>query len=105
MFAVIKANNHQYVVSKGEKIIVPAILGELGKEVEFNKVLMIKDEKDVLVGKPFIEGASAKGVIRKIGKMPKIIVYKFIRRENYRRKKGHRQPFTEVEITEITRKK
>ncbi|MGQ9534680.1 MAG: 50S ribosomal protein L21 [bacterium] len=105
MFAVIKANNHQYVVTKGEKIIVPEILGELGKEVEFNKVLMIKDDSGVLVGKPFIEGASARGIIRKIGKMPKVIVYKFIRRENYRRKKGHRQPFTEVEITEITHKK
>ncbi|MGQ9465350.1 MAG: 50S ribosomal protein L21 [bacterium] len=105
MFAVIKANSHQYVVTKGEKIIVPEILGELGKEVEFNKVLMIKDDSGVLVGKPFIEGASARGIIRKIGKMPKVIVYKFIRRENYRRKKGHRQPFTEVEITEITHKK
>lgn len=105
MFAVIKTNNHQYVVAKGEKIIVPEILGELGKEVEFNKVLMIKDESGVLVGKPFIEGASARGIIRKIGKMPKVIVYKFIRRENYRRKKGYRQPFTEVEITEITNKK
>lgn len=105
MFALIKTNNHQYVVSKGEKIIIPAILGELGKEVEFNKVLMIKDDNNVLVGKPFIEGASAKGVIKKIGKMPKVVVYKFIRRENYRRKKGHRQQFTEVEITEITSKK
>lgn len=105
MFAVIRTNNHQYVVSKGEKIIVPAILGESGKEVEFNKVLMIKDENNVLVGKPFIEGASVKGVIKKTGKMPKVIVFKFIRRENYRRKKGHRQLFTEVEITEITSKK
>ncbi len=104
MFAVIRTNNHQYVVSKGEKIIVPAILGESGKEVEFNKVLMIKDENNVLVGKPFIEGASVKGVIKKTGKMPKVIVFKFIRRENYRRKKGHRQSFTEVEITEITKK-
>lgn len=105
MFAVIRTNNHQYVVSKGEKIIVPAILGESGKEVEFNKVLMIKDENNVLVGKPFIEGASVKGVIKNTGKMPKVIVFKFIRRENYRRKKGHRQSFTEVEITEITSKK
>lgn len=104
MFAVIRTNNHQYVVSKGEKIIVPAILGESGKEVEFNKVLMIKDENNVLVGKPFIEGASVKGVIKKTGKMPKVVVFKFIRRENYRRKKGHRQSFTEVEITEITKK-
>jgi len=101
MFAVIKANNHQYVVSKGEKIIVPEILGELEKEVEFNKILMLKDDNGVVLGKPYVEGASVKGVIKKIGKLPKVIIYKFIRRENYRRKKGHRQPFTEVEITEI----
>ncbi|MCX7994943.1 MAG: 50S ribosomal protein L21 [candidate division WOR-3 bacterium] len=101
MFAVIKANSHQYVVSKGDRIVIPALLGETGKEIEFNKILMIKDEKGVIVGKPYIEGAVVKGIIKNTGKLPKVIVYKFIRRENYRRKKGHRQLFTEIEITEI----
>ena len=104
MFAVIKTNSYQYVVSKGDKIIIPALLGELGKEIEFNKVLMIKDEKNVTVGKPYIEGAVVKGIIKKTGKLPKAIVYKFIRRENYRRKKGHRQLFTEIEIKDIIKK-
>ncbi|MGB9721369.1 MAG: 50S ribosomal protein L21 [bacterium] len=101
MFAVIKTNNHQYVVSKGEKIIIPENIGNSGKEVEFNKILMIKDEQGVHIGKPYIQGASVKGVIKKVGKLSKVIVFKFIRRENYRRKKGHRQAFTEVEITDI----
>ncbi|MEO0123408.1 MAG: 50S ribosomal protein L21 [candidate division WOR-3 bacterium] len=101
MFAVIKTNSYQYVVSKGDKVIIPAVLGESGKEIEFDKILMIKDESGVVVGKPYVEGAIVKGVIRKTGKLPKVMVYKFIRRENYRRKKGHRQLFTEVEITDI----
>lgn len=103
MFAVIKTNSYQYVVSKGDKIVVPALLGESGKEIEFNKILMMKDDSGVLVGKPYIEGAVVKGVIKNTGKLPKVIVYKFIRRENYRRKRGHRQMFTEVEITDIIR--
>ncbi|MEO0137229.1 MAG: 50S ribosomal protein L21 [candidate division WOR-3 bacterium] len=103
MFAVIKTNSHQYVVAKGDRIVIPALLGESGKEIAFDKILMIKDEQGVVLGKPYIEGAVVKGVIKKTGKMPKVIVYKFIRRENYRRKKGHRQQFTEVEITEIKR--
>uniref|UniRef100_A0A7C6AGF7 Large ribosomal subunit protein bL21 n=1 Tax=candidate division WOR-3 bacterium TaxID=2052148 RepID=A0A7C6AGF7_UNCW3 len=101
MFAVIKTNSYQYVVSKGDRVIIPALLGETGKEVEFDKILMIKDNENVILGKPYIEGALVKGIIKKTGKLPKVIVYKFIRRENYRRKKGHRQLFTEVEITDI----
>jgi len=101
VFAVIKTNSYQYVVSKGDRVIIPALLGETGKEVEFDKILMIKDNGNVIVGKPYVEGALVKGIIKKAGKLPKVIVYKFIRRENYRRKKGHRQLFTEVEITDI----
>ncbi|MEO0155917.1 MAG: 50S ribosomal protein L21 [candidate division WOR-3 bacterium] len=104
MFAVIKTNSYQYVVSKGDKVIIPAVLGESGKEIEFDKILMIKDESGVVVGKPYVEGAIVKGIIRKTGKLPKVMVYKFIRRENYRRKKGHRQLFSEVEITDIIKK-
>ncbi len=103
MFAVIKTNNHQYVVSKGDKIIVPAIVAESGKQIKFDKVLMIKDDNGVLVGKPYIDGVVVKGVVKKTGKLPKVVVFKFIRRENYRRKKGHRQEYSEIEITEITR--
>jgi large subunit ribosomal protein L21 len=101
MFAVINAKGYQYVVAKGDKIVIPAILGEPGKEVEFDRVMMLKDNGGALVGKPYVEGAMVKGVIKSNGKLPKVIVYKFVRRENYRRKKGHRQDYSEVEITEI----
>uniref|UniRef100_A0A7C4TB06 Large ribosomal subunit protein bL21 n=1 Tax=candidate division WOR-3 bacterium TaxID=2052148 RepID=A0A7C4TB06_UNCW3 len=101
MFAVIKTNGYQYVVAKGDRITIPAIIGEPGKEVEFDRVLMLKTDQGAKIGKPYLDGIKVKGLIKKTGKLPKTIVYKFIRRENYRRKKGHRQPFSEVEITEI----
>ncbi len=103
MFAVIKANGYQYLVSKGEKITIPARIGEVGKKVEFNQVLMIKDNGKTTFGQPYIKGAKVKGVVKTQGKLPKVIVFKFKRRLKYRRKKGHRQDFSEVEITDITK--
>ncbi len=101
MFAIVETAGYQYLVSKGERIIIPANIGEEGKVVEFDRVLMVKKDGEVEVGKPYIDGVKVQGVIKKTGKLPKVIVYKFIRRKNYRRKKGHRQQFTEVEITDI----
>jgi large subunit ribosomal protein L21 len=101
MFAVINTNGVQFVVTRGEKIKIQANLGEKGKEVEFDKVMMIKDNGDTVVGRPFIEGAKVKGVIRECGRLPKIVVFKFIRKEKYRRKRGHHQDFCEIEITDI----
>lgn len=101
MFAVIKANGFQYVVSKGEVITIPADLGELNTDVRFDQVLMIKDNGNTIVGKPYIKDAAVTGVIKKSGKLPKVIVYKFKRRLKYRRKRGHRQDFCAVQITDI----
>ena len=101
MFAVINTNGVQFVVTRGEKIKVLANLGEKGKEIEFDKVMMIKDNGDTIVGRPFVKGAKGKGVIRESGQLPKVIVFKFKRKEKYRRKRGHRQDFSEVEITDI----
>ncbi len=101
MFAVINTNGVQFVVTRGERIKIQANLGEKGKEVEFDKVMMIKDNGDTVVGRPFVEGAKVKGVIRECGRLPKIVVFKFIRKEKYRRKRGHHQDFCEVEITDI----
>jgi large subunit ribosomal protein L21 len=101
MFAVINTNGVQFVVTRGERIKIQANLGEKGKEVEFDKVMMIKDDGDTVVGRPFIKGAKVKGVIKECGRLPKIVVFKFIRKEKYRRKHGHRQDFCEVEITDI----
>jgi large subunit ribosomal protein L21 len=101
MFAVIKAQGYQYVVKKGEVITIPAHLGEPNKEIQFDQVLMIKDNGNTIVGKPYVQNAVVKGVVKEHGRLPKVIVYKFKRREKYRRKKGHRQDFSAVQITEI----
>lgn len=101
MFAVIETKGFQFVVTKGEKIKIPAIIAEKGTEVEFDKVMMIKDNGKTLVGKPYVKGAKVKGVVKECGRFPKIIVFKFKRKVKYRRKRGHRQSFCEVEITDI----
>ncbi len=105
MFAVIKANGYQFLVSKGEKITVPALVSDVGKKVEFNQVLMIKDNGNTIVGQPYVKGAKVLGIVRQQGKLPKIIVFKFKRRTRYRRKRGHRQHFSEIEITDIIKKR
>ncbi len=102
MFAVIKTNGFQFLVSKGEKIFIPARVSEVGKAVEFSNVLMIKDNGNITVGKPYVKGAKVLGIVKNQGRLPKVIVFKFKRRTKYRRKSGHRQDFSEIEITDIT---
>ncbi|MGB3340989.1 MAG: 50S ribosomal protein L21 [bacterium] len=103
MFAVIRVNGYQYLVSKGATIIIPAHIGELGKEVKFDKVLMIKEDASILFGQPYIVGSKVKGIIKKHGRFPKVIVFKFRRRKKYRNKRGHRQDFSQIEITDIVK--
>ena len=105
MFAVITTNGYQYVVSKGEKITIPAHIGEVGKKVEFNEVLMIKDNGNTIFGQPHVKGAKVEGIVKNHGRLPKIIVFKFKKRKKYRRKQGHRQDFSQVEITGIVKAK
>lgn len=101
MFAVIKAKGYQYVVSKGDKVVIPARIADVGETIEFSDVLMIKDNGNISLGKPFIKGASVHAKVIKTGKLPKKIVYKFRRRKKYRRKAGHKQDFCEIEIIAI----
>jgi large subunit ribosomal protein L21 len=101
MFAVIKAKGYQYVVSQGDRIVIPARFAQVGETVEFKDVLMIKDNGNTAVGMPFLKGAIVHAKVTKTGKLPKQIVYKFRRRKKYRRKAGHKQDFCEVEITAI----
>ena len=103
MFAVIETNGVQFVVKQGEIIKIQAKLGEKGKKLEFDKVMMIKDNGGTVIGRPFVKGAKVKGVIKECGRMPKVVVFKFIKKEKYRRKRGHHQDFCDVEITDITK--
>ena len=97
MYAVIKTGGKQYKVASGDVLKIEKLAGEAGKEVVFNEVLAI----DETVGTPLVAGASVKATVLKQARDAKIIVFKKKRRQNYRRKNGHRQSITLVKITEI----
>lgn len=101
MYAVIETGGKQYKVAEGDVIFVEKLDVEEGAEVTFDKVLMAGEGSDVKVGAPTVEGASVKATVLKNGKARKVVVFKMKRKKNYRRKKGHRQPFTKVQITAV----
>ncbi|MDD4897601.1 MAG: 50S ribosomal protein L21 [Candidatus Paceibacterota bacterium] len=101
MLAIIKTGGKQYKISPGEKIKVEKLEIEEGKEVVFNEVLLIEDKEEVKIGTPFIEKATVTGKVLSQGKGKKIIVFKYKPKTRYKKKTGHRQMFTEVEILKI----
>ena len=100
MKAVIETGGKQYYVSEGSILYIEKLDKEDGAKVKFDKVLMVDDT----VGTPTVAGASVEGKVVKNGKAKKIIVYKYNQKKNYRKKQGHRQPYTKVEITKIVTK-
>lgn len=102
MFAIVDIAGFQEKVEKGMKLRVPLLPSEAGKNVTFEKVLLIADGSDVTVGAPLVSGASVEAKVLSHGKADKIRVQKFKRRKRYRRVKGHRQDYTEVEVMKIT---
>lgn len=100
MKAVIETGGKQYYVTEGTILYVEKLDAEAGKEVELDKVLMINDK----VGTPYVEGAKVVGEVVKHGKNKKIIVFKYNAKKNYRKKQGHRQPYTKIEIKKIVEK-
>lgn len=104
MQAVVKTGGKQYRVKPGDIISVEKLDGNAGDTVEFGEILMVSDsEGKVEVGSPLIENAKVAGKILKHKKGDKVTIFKFKRRKGYRRKKGHRQIYTSVEITGIER--
>ncbi|MBI2486446.1 MAG: 50S ribosomal protein L21 [Deltaproteobacteria bacterium] len=102
MQAVIRTGGKQYRVKAGDVIKVEKIAGKSGDAVEFGEVLMVSDnEGAVKVGSPLVTSAIVKGKILNEEKGKKLIIFKFKRRKGYRRKNGHRQAYTRVEITGI----
>lgn len=97
MYAVIKTGGKQYKVTSGDVVKLEKIAGEEGKEVIFNEVLALDD----VIGTPLVSGASVKATVLKQARDAKVIVFKKKRRQNYRRKNGHRQSITIVKITDI----
>lgn len=102
-FAIVDIAGFQEKVEKGMKLRVPHLVGEAGTSVQFAKVfLLVQGDDDIRIGKPTIVGALVEAKILSHGKAEKIRVFKMRRRKRYRRVKGHRQQYTEIEVTGIT---
>jgi len=99
--AVIKTGGKQYIVFPGQKIKIEKIEGEEGKEVIFNEVLLLEKENNIVIGNPLVEGAKVIGKILKQGKSKKVIVFRYKSKTRRKKKKGHRQPYTEIEVVKI----
>jgi large subunit ribosomal protein L21 len=102
MYAVIKTGGKQYRVEAGATIRVEKLLGDKGSAIELNDVLLVADGDNIKVGTPKVEGAVVKAQIVGHGLGEKLLIFKFRRRKAYRKKTGHRQPFTALKITDIT---
>jgi len=101
MYAIIRTGDKQFRVEPGKTIRIPSLEAEVGQEVTFPEVLMTSADGEVKVGTPTVEGAVVTGEVVGNGFGKKVIVSNWKRHKNYRRKKGHRQKYTEVRIDEI----
>ncbi len=100
MYAIVKTGGKQYCVEEGKKISVEKLDAEVGAEVVFDQVLLVAGD-EVKVGAPVVAGAKVTAKVLEQGKGKKIRIFKYKAKSNYRRRQGHRQPFTKVEVTKI----
>ena len=101
MYAIVKTGGKQYKVREGDILRVEKLTGDVGSEISFEDVLMFSDGETVTVGQPKVDSVSVSGHIVAQGKSKKIIVFKYKRRKRYRRKQGHRQHYTAIQIDSI----
>ena len=101
MYAIIEACGKQYKVVEGVVVFFEKLDTEVGKKVTFDNVILVSDEKKVQIGNPYVKGVKVEGKVVAQGKGKKIIVFKMKPKKNERKKQGHRQPYTKVEITAI----
>lgn len=100
MYAVVETGGKQVKVNEGSVIYVEKLDVEAGQSYTFDKVLLVGGDS-VKIGNPYVEGATVEALVEKQGKQRKIIVFKMKPKKKYRRKKGHRQPYTKLTITKI----
>ena len=101
MYAIIESCGKQYKVAEGDVVFFEKLNAEEGKKVTFDNVILVSDEGKVQVGNPYVKGVKVEGKVVSHGKAKKVIVFKMKSKANYRRRYGHRQPYTKVEITAI----
>lgn len=101
MYAIIETGGKQYRVQEGDTLFVEKLEVTAGDTINFDKVLVVSNEGKLSVGAPFVEGAKVEASVVEQGKGPKVIVFKYKAKKDYRRKQGHRQPYTKVKIEKI----
>lgn len=101
MYAVIKTGGKQYLVEPGQKLKVEKLDAKEGATISFGEVLLVFDDKKTEVGTPVVRDAKVEAKVLKQGRARKVIVFRYHSKTRYRKKKGHRQHFTEVEITKV----
>lgn len=102
MYAVIRTGGKQYRVESGEKIRIEQILAEIGSELVIDQVLMVADGDNISMGKPLVDGATVKATVLEQGRHDKVRIFKMRRRKHYQKHQGHRQNYTEIQITGIS---
>ncbi len=101
MYAIIETGGKQYRVQNGDKIAVEKLGAADGETVVFDKVLVVGEGAEAKVGTPYVEGSTVEGKVVENGKGKKVIIFKYKAKKDYRKKQGHRQPYTLVEITAV----
>ena len=101
MYAIIESCGRQYKVAEGDVVFFEKLEAEEGKKVTFDNVVLVSEEGKVQIGNPYVKGVKVEGKVVSHGKHAKIIVFKMKAKKNERKKQGHRQPYTKVEITSI----
>jgi large subunit ribosomal protein L21 len=101
MYAIIKTGGKQYMVNEGDVLTVEKLDVESGAKVVFEEVLAVGNNGELQVGSPVVSGAKVEATVVECGKAKKIIVFKYKPKKDYRKKQGHRQPFTKVKIEKI----
>lgn len=102
MYAVIRTGGKQYKVAAGEKIKVEQIAADVGQEIVIDQVLAVGSGAELTVGSPLVAGASVKATVVAQGKHDKVHIFKMRRRKHYRKSQGHRQTYTELQISAVT---
>src|SRR6056297_4199206 len=100
MYAMVEIKGNQYKAEKGELLTVDVVASEKGDVVEFDSVLLLRDDKNLKIGEPYIAGAKVKAVVEDHVRGDKVIVHKYKRRKRYKRTRGHRQHYTVLRVEE-----
>ena len=103
MYAVVQTGGKQYRVSLGDVINVEKLNVEVGQKVVLDEVIALSGDGETIVGKPFVDGASVECEVLGQGKAKKVIIYKYKAKKDYRKKQGHRQPYTQLKVTNISK--